>query len=173
VPLVAILPILLYIGLVIGAQAFEATPSRYAPAVILALLPNIANWAQSQIDGALSAAGTSAAQIGMTKLGMNGVVYHGMQLFGGGATLAGLILGAMAAFVIDRRFDRAAIYAFIGAVLAFFGFINGTALGFANSPGVALGYAIIGVFFLAMTRLPVNAENTTLEEVIHAAEAAE
>ena len=42
VPLVAILPILLYIGLVIGAQAFEATPARHAPAVILALLPNIA-----------------------------------------------------------------------------------------------------------------------------------
>jgi AGZA family xanthine/uracil permease-like MFS transporter len=173
VPLVAILPILLYIGLVIGAQAFEATPSRYAPAVILALLPNIANWAQSQIDGALSAAGTSATQIGMAKLGMNGVVYHGMQLFGGGATLAGLILGAMAAFVIDRKFDRAAIYAFIGAVLAFFGFINALHVGFAASPDVALGYAIIGVFFLGMTRMPVSAEHPNLEEVMHAAEAAE
>jgi AGZA family xanthine/uracil permease-like MFS transporter len=137
------------------------------------MLPNIANWAQSQIDGALSAAGTSAKAIGMAKLGMNGVVYHGMALFGGGATLAGLILGAMAAFVIDRKFDKAAIYAFIGAVLAFFGFINGTALGFANSPGVALGYAVIGVFFLAMTRMPVSAEHPTLEEVMHAAEPAE
>jgi adenine/guanine/hypoxanthine permease len=168
VPLVAILPILLYIGLVIGAQAFEATPSRYAPAVILAMLPNIANWAQSQIDGALSAAGTSAEKIGMAKLGMNGVVYHGMQIFGGGATLAGLVLGAIAAFVIDRKFDRAAIYAFIGAVLAFFGFINGTALGFANSPGVALGYAILGVLFVVLIRAPVSAEHPTLEEVMHA-----
>ena len=57
VPLVSILPILLYIGLVIGAQAFETTPARHAPAVILAMLPNIASWAQSQIDGALAAAG--------------------------------------------------------------------------------------------------------------------
>ena len=63
-PLVVILPILLYIGLVIGAQAFEATPARHAPAVILALLPNVAEWAQSQIDGALAAAGTSAAKVG-------------------------------------------------------------------------------------------------------------
>lgn len=168
VPLVAILPILLYIGLVIGAQAFEATPSRYAPAVILALLPNIANWAQSQIDGALSAAGTSAAAVGMAKLGMNGVVYHGMQLFGGGATLAGLILGAIAAFVIDRRFDRAAVYAFIGAVLAFFGFINGTALGIANSPDVALGYALLGVLLLALMRSAVSVQHPTLQEVMHA-----
>src|SRR5580704_11952626 len=57
VPLVCILPILLYIGLVIGAQAFETTPARHAPAVLLAMLPNIASWAQSQIDGALNAAG--------------------------------------------------------------------------------------------------------------------
>src|SRR5271165_2759057 len=68
VPLVVILPILLYIGLVIGAQAFEATPMRHAPAVILALLPNIAEWAQTQIDGALAAAGTSAQQVGLGKL---------------------------------------------------------------------------------------------------------
>ena len=62
VPLVAILPILLYIGLVIGAQAFQATPARHAPAVMLAhACPNIAAWAQSQMDGALAAAGTSAA----------------------------------------------------------------------------------------------------------------
>jgi AGZA family xanthine/uracil permease-like MFS transporter len=96
------------------------------------------------------------------------VVYHCMQIFGGGATLAGLILGAIAAFVIDRKFDRAAIYAFIGAVLAFFGFINGTALGFANSPGVALGYAILGVLFVVLMRAPVSAEHPTLEEVMHA-----
>ena len=75
VPLVAILPILLYIGLVIGAQAFETTPARHAPAVILAMLPNIAAWAQTQIDGALAAAGTSAAQVGLDKLAGNGVIY--------------------------------------------------------------------------------------------------
>ena len=68
VPLVVILPILLYIGLVIGAQAFEATPKRHAPAVILALLPNVAEWAHSQVDGALSAAGTSAEQVGFATL---------------------------------------------------------------------------------------------------------
>ena len=44
VPLVAILPILLYIGLVIGAQAFQAMPAKHAPAVVLAMIPNIAAW---------------------------------------------------------------------------------------------------------------------------------
>lgn len=157
VPLVVILPILLYIGLVIGAQAFEATPARHAPAVILALLPNIAEWAQSQVDGALSAAGTNAAKVGEAALVAHGVIYRGMQLFGGGATLAGLILGAIAAFIIDRTFERAALYALIGAVLAFFGFINGTALGFANSAPIALGYLILGLICFSLSRYPAAA----------------
>jgi adenine/guanine/hypoxanthine permease len=124
IPLVAILPILLYIGLVIGAQAFQASPSRHAPAIVLAILPNIAAWARTVIDGALGAAGTSAEQLGMAKLGATGVVYHGMALLGGGAVLAGLILGAIAAFIIDRKFEWAALFAATGAVLSFFGFIH-------------------------------------------------
>jgi AGZA family xanthine/uracil permease-like MFS transporter len=150
VPLVAILPILLYIGLVIGSQAFQTTPARHAPAVVLALLPNIAAWAQSQIDGALGAAGTSATKVGMDKLMDNGVVYHGMALLGGGAVLAGLILGAILVFIIDRRFDRAAVYAFAGAVLSFFGFIHGTSLGVGASTQVAVGYLVIAVICVAL-----------------------
>src|SRR5271156_4044452 len=150
IPLVAILPILLYIGLVIGGQAFQATPARHAPAIVLALLPNIAAWAQTQIDGALGAAGTSADKIGMAKLGASGVVYHGMALLGGGAVLAGLILGAIAAFIIDRKFDWAALFAAAGAVLSFFGFIHGTVLGVGASTGVAIGYVLIGLTCVAL-----------------------
>jgi adenine/guanine/hypoxanthine permease len=150
VPLVAILPILLYIGLVIGAQAFETTPARHAPAVILAMLPNIASWAQNQIDGALQAAGTSAAEVGYDKLAGHGVIYHGLELFGGGGTLTGLMLGATAAFIIDRRFNRAGIYAMGAAVLAYFGVINGTALGFGNSSQVALGYLFIALICIGL-----------------------
>jgi adenine/guanine/hypoxanthine permease len=143
IPLVAILPILLFIGLVIGAQAFQASPARHAPAVVLAIIPNIAAWGQTQVDGALAAAGTSAAELGYDKLMGTGVVYHGMELVGGGAVLAGLILGAIAAFIIDRQFRWAAGYALAGAILAFFGFIHGTQLEVAASPLVALGYVLM------------------------------
>jgi AGZA family xanthine/uracil permease-like MFS transporter len=148
VPLVAILPILLYIGLVIGAQAFQASPKEHAPAVVLAIIPNVAAWGQTQVDGALAAAGTAAAKLGYDKLASTGVVYHGMELLAGGAVLAGLVLGAMAAFIIDRRFQAAAAYAFAGAVLAFFGFIHGAQLGVAVSPLVALGYALFALVCL-------------------------
>ena len=36
IPVVAILPILLYIGMLIGSQAFQETPRSHAPAIILA-----------------------------------------------------------------------------------------------------------------------------------------
>lgn len=153
VPLVAILPILLYIGLVIGAQAFQASPSKHAPAVVLALIPNIAAWGQLQVDGALNAAGTAVDKLGMDKLSGSGLVYHGMQLLGGGAVLAGLILGAIAAFIVDKEFNKAAIYALAGAILAFFGFIHGVQLAWMASPAVALGYLLIAaICFVVGTR---------------------
>src|SRR5215471_17979375 len=108
VPLVAILPILLYIGLVIGAQAFQASPKEHAPAVVLAIIPNVAEWAKTQVDGALGAVGTSAAQVGLDKLAGTGVLYKGLETVGGGSVLAGMVLGAMAVFIIDNRLKTAA-----------------------------------------------------------------
>src|SRR5919201_375235 len=58
IPVVAILPILLYIGMLIGSQAFQETPKHHAPAIVLALIPNVAAWGKLQIDSALGAAGT-------------------------------------------------------------------------------------------------------------------
>jgi AGZA family xanthine/uracil permease-like MFS transporter len=152
IPLVAILPILLYIGLVIGAQAFQASPAKHAPAVVLALLPNIAEWAKTQIDGALAAAGTNAAAVGMAKLGGTGVLYKGLETLGGGSVLAGMVLGAMAVYIIDNQLKRAAIWAFAGAALAYVGLIHGAQLGWAVSPLVALGYAMFGATCLVLAR---------------------
>ena len=108
----------------------------------------MAAWGQIQVDGALNAAGANAAAVGMGNLMNSGVVYHGMQLLGGGAVLAGLVLGAIAAFIIDRRFRMAALYALAGALLSFFGFIHGETLGFGVSPLVALGYVFLSAICL-------------------------
>ncbi|MDQ3128225.1 MAG: regulator [Chloroflexota bacterium] len=124
IPIQALVPILLFIGLVIGAQAFQMTPARHAPAVVLALLPNIASWAQGQIDNALATAGTNATTVGFDKLAGNGVIYDGMSILGAGAVLAGLLLGAIAVFVIDRQYSRAIVFSLIGAVLAAVGLIH-------------------------------------------------
>ncbi|MDT7653999.1 MAG: adenine/guanine/hypoxanthine permease [Pseudonocardiales bacterium] len=111
-PLPAIVPILLYIGLLIGAQAFQEVPRAHAVAVVIAIIPNIAAWASGLIDNALAAAGTTAAQVGEEALAGAGLVYHGLKLLGGDAILAGLVLGAVVAFIIDKRFYAASIYCF-------------------------------------------------------------
>ena len=96
-PLPAIVPILLYIGLLIGAQAFQEVPRAHAVAVVMAIIPNIASWAAGLMDNALAAAGTTAAQVGPDALANAGLVYHGTVLLGGGAILAGLVLGSIVA----------------------------------------------------------------------------
>jgi AGZA family xanthine/uracil permease-like MFS transporter len=53
IPVIAISPILLYIGMLIGAQAFQETPRAHAPAIVLALTPNLAAWGKLLIDNAL------------------------------------------------------------------------------------------------------------------------
>ena len=149
IPVVAILPILLYIGMLIGSQAFQESPHRHAPAIILALLPQIAEWGKTQIDNALGAAGTSAAAVGSAKLAQVGVLYDGLATLGGGATLAGIMLGAVTVFIIDREFDKAAAFACAGSVLTFFGFIHGASgIGIGQSPAVAVSYlAVAGILF--------------------------
>jgi AGZA family xanthine/uracil permease-like MFS transporter len=147
-PLPAIVPILLYIGLLIGAQAFQETPKRHAVAVVFALIPNIASWASGLIDNALIAAGTTASQVGEAALTNAGLVYEGLKLLGGGAILAGLVLGAITAFIIDKRFVSAAVYCFIGAVLGFIGLIHAEQVGWDVGGQIALGYAFAGIILL-------------------------
>ncbi|MQY25804.1 SulP family inorganic anion transporter [Nocardia aurantia] len=150
----AIVPILLYIGLLIGAQAFQAVPKVHAVAVVAALLPNLAEWATGQIDNALAAAGTTADKVGMSALGQAGVVYDGLKILGNGGVLAGLVLGAIVTFILDKRFVPAAIAAGIGAVLCWVGLIHATEVAWAAAPKVALGYLFLGLICLGCTLLP-------------------
>ena len=107
IPVVAISPILLYIGMLIGSQAFQESPKSHAPAIVLALTPHLAAWGKILIDNSLGAAGTNAATVGLDKLGQMGVLYHGLTVMGGGSILGGLMLGAIASFIIDRAFIKA------------------------------------------------------------------
>src|SRR5712692_2065947 len=143
IPVVAISPILLYIGMLIGAQAFQESPKSHAPAVVLALTPHLAAWGKLLIDNSLGAAGTSAAALGHAKLAQVGVLYDGLAILGGGAILGGLVLGAMGAFIVDRDFSKAAAFAAAGAVLTFFGFMHGEAIGIGRTPMVALAYVLV------------------------------
>ena len=153
VPVVAISPILLYIGMLIGAQAFQETPKSHAPAIVLALCPHLAAWGKVQIDNSLGAAGTSAAEVGMDKLAQVGVLYEGLGVLGGGAIIGGLVLGAIGAFVVDQKFEKAAAFSLAGAALTFLGFMHGEAIGFGVSPWVAASYATVALLLFGCAKL--------------------
>jgi adenine/guanine/hypoxanthine permease len=168
VPVVAISPILLYIGMLIGAQAFQTTPVRHAPAIVLALTPHLAAWAKLQIDTMLGSTLEAAQKVGalapekvvavksaaIAALPQQGVMYHGLEVMGGGSILVGLVLGAIGVFVIDRDFVKASAFAFAGALLTYFGFMHGEAVGIGGglgvTPAVALAYAVVAAGLFAV-----------------------
>lgn len=158
IPSVAILPILLYIAMLIGSQAFQETPKSHAPAIILSLAPHMANWGMTIINGALAAAGIfSVSDELMAGMKNQGVLYHGLQILGGGSILGGLMLGAIAALIIDRLFLKAAGFAVAGAALTFFGLMHGEKIGIAQTLPVAGGYLFVGVILAACAKFAVVA----------------
>ncbi|MGY3080531.1 hypothetical protein ACVWZZ_006939 [Bradyrhizobium sp. LM6.10] len=75
---------------------------------------------------------------------------------GGGSILGGLILGAIGVFIIERDFEKASAFALVGAVLTYFGFMHGEAVGigggFGVTPSVAFAYAVMAAGLYALSR---------------------
>ena len=163
-PVPAIVPILLYIGLLIGAQAFQAVPRLHAIAVVAALLPNLAEWGKTQIDNALSAAGTTATEVTAEALNGAGVVYEGLKTLGEGAVLSGMLLGTMVVFILEKKFLYSATAAAVAAVLSFIGLIHAPEVTWAASPSVALGYLFFGLVCVAFSFLPGAKDPVDVDE---------
>ena len=81
--------------------------------------------------------------MGTDKLIASGVIYDGLLLFGQGAVLVGILLGAIACFVIDRRYYAAAITSVIAAALSFVGLVNAEEVTWNAAPPVTLGYLLL------------------------------
>src|SRR5262249_18998659 len=60
VPIDAGMAIVLWIGIVITAQAFQATPKEHAPAAVIGLLPGVGAWGTMMAKAGLQAAGVGS-----------------------------------------------------------------------------------------------------------------
>ena len=130
-PRPALAPILVFIALEIGVQAYGATPRRHAAAVTIAVLPSIAQvviiFLSQVYDGALmraaiDPAGTMAAT-GITNVAFINLVAVMIQL-ANGFFLTAMLWAAWLAFLIDRRIVAAATILGICALLSLVGFIH-------------------------------------------------
>jgi AGZA family xanthine/uracil permease-like MFS transporter len=116
VPEVAVAPILLFVGIAVTAQAFQATPPRHLPAVAFSILPVLA-YVVTIYTGQLTAAGAVPPPSLAAEL-------EALTLLGRGFILTAMLWGAAAAFLIDRR-TWAVLASFTAlAVLSVFGVIH-------------------------------------------------
>jgi len=81
-------------------------------------------------------------------------------------TMSNVESAAVAAFIIDNKLHHAATYSAIGAVLSWFGVIQAGELGFGMALGPALGYLLMAVVFLAMSRFTSHEANVATPEEI-------
>jgi AGZA family xanthine/uracil permease-like MFS transporter len=163
VPVEAGMAIVLWIGIVITSQAFEATPRAHAPAVVLGLLPGVGAWGALMAKAGLRAAGYGApggppfSDALIVAFERSDTWIHGAFALEQGFIFTSVILAASTVAVIEQRFVEAGIWCSVGAVLSLTGLVHGYAFTPGDAVGHlgpalpwAVGYALAAlVFFLA------------------------
>ena len=150
IPLEAGIAIVLWIGIIITAQAFQTTPKEHAPAAATGLFPAIAAWGATVVMGAFAQArgmapGARTIQelLQLESMGplqgitteVNGFLVHGMLRLERGYIFTCMILSAIAVCLIEREFRKAGLWAVAAAALAFTGLthayqLNGNVIDF-------------------------------------------
>ncbi|HEX4336790.1 MAG TPA: hypothetical protein VH062_12815 [Polyangiaceae bacterium] len=160
VPIEAGMAIVLWIGLVITSQAFEATPRAHAPAVVIGLLPGVGAWGALMAKTGLRVAGYgspggpvfSAALLPLFE--QSDTFIHGAFALEQGFIFTAMILSALTVSVIEQEFIKAALWCWAGALLSACGLMHA----YAFTPGDAVGkvtpalpwaaaYALAGLVF--------------------------
>jgi adenine/guanine/hypoxanthine permease len=160
VPIDAGMAIVLWIGIVMGAQAFQATPRAHAPAVVIGLLPSLAAWGVFMAKSGLHAAGLGVPGGRPLSPELLGVFLRSELWMDGafrleqGFILSSVLLAAATVSVIERRFRQAAAWCAAGAGLSAAGLIHSyrwtpadTVLSLTPAWPWALGYAVMSLCF--------------------------
>jgi len=162
VPVDAGMAIVLWIGLVITAQAFAATPREHAPAVAMGLLPGVGAWGALMAKNGLRAAGYGSPNGPVFSNALIGQFARTDTWIGGafaleqGFIFTSMILAAATVCVIERRFTHAAIWCAAASLLSAIGLMHAyaytpadTVLTIAPAWPWAAGYGVMALFFIA------------------------
>jgi AGZA family xanthine/uracil permease-like MFS transporter len=125
VPLEVTLGILLWIAVVMTAQAFAEVPKRHTLAVALGLVPALAAWALLLIQSSLRVAGMDLRDAVDALATQESLYVRGVAALSQGFLVSSMLLAAILVFVIERRFLVAAYWALAAAVLSAVGLVHG------------------------------------------------
>lgn len=143
IPMEAGIAIVLWIGVVIAAQAYQATPREHAPAVVVGLFPSFAAWGMNLLKRGYLGAGTDMSAQVAAGIPING--FMGMAALESGFIFTSMILAAVSVFLIERDFLKAAFWSFAAVVLSFFGVIHSCAFR-GNETVQVYGWNVGGTF---------------------------
>ena len=171
IPIEAGIAIVLWIGIVITAQAFQATPRSHAPAAAVGLFPAIAAWGFAVAHGAYLKADGGTMQELLTAnplADLNGFWLHGLIVLERGYIFTCMIIAAVSALLIERRFYQAAAWSLVGTVVTLIGLAHsyqlvGNSLDYLlvgakvqegalayRGYDIAIGYALMAVIFVVV-----------------------
>ncbi len=119
-PEAAVVPILVFIGLEITAQAFLASPARHGAAVAVTFVPVVAAVVLIELGGVLGALGKSPADL----TGDAAAGYAALLVLGNGFILTAVLWGSALVFIIERRLANAASVWAMASVATLFGVVH-------------------------------------------------
>ncbi len=127
VPIEAALGIIVWIGIIIMAQAFQEVSVAHAPAVAAGFIPPLAAWGLLLVQGALQVAAPGYTMQQAATHFAPQIFFTGLLSLGQtqGFILLSILFSAIMAHVIDRNWRAAAIWCVIAAVLSACGIIHG------------------------------------------------
>ena len=150
IPVEAGAAILLWIGLTIAAQAFQATPREHAPAIAVGFIPAIAAWGMLMLENGLRAAGSSIGTVGVETVAAI-LPIAGLIALERGFIFTSMILAAFTVALVEKHFRAAAIWAMVAALLAATGVIHGFEIAgpvVVNSYGLSTTWPFVIAYLL-------------------------
>lgn len=127
IPVQAGAAILLWIGITIAAQAFQATPRAHAPAVVVGFFPALAAWGLMLLETGLRAASSNVQAVGLQALSLQ-LPIKGLIALERGFIFTSMILAAMTVCLIDKHYQKAAAWALLAALISTTGLMHGYSL---------------------------------------------
>jgi AGZA family xanthine/uracil permease-like MFS transporter len=144
VPVEAGAAIVVWIAIIITAQAFQATPRRHAPAVAFGLFPALAAWVVIAVGNALRATGVTPDAAAIQAIDSSGTLpITGALHLWSGFLFTATIWAAMGANLIDHRFRGAAWWSLAACILSAVGLIHGYRVD-PTGPVEVLGFGSAG-----------------------------